>query len=81
MGTNNYLNKELSPGFCLIDTFSDHFDFISVNWKDPDILTSYCNRLNNIYEDSLINQDTMLIIADISVKNNIATLISYIYRG
>jgi len=27
----NSLNKELSPRFHLVDTFSDHFSFISVN--------------------------------------------------
>ena len=27
------LNKELSLGFYLVDTFSDHFSFISVNQK------------------------------------------------
>ena len=75
------LNKKLSSGFCLVDTFSNHFSFLSVNWKNPDILTAHCNRLKNIYEDSLINQDTMLIILDVSVKNNIATSFSHIYRG
>ena len=32
-------------------------------------------------EDSLINQNMMLITLDTSVKNNIAISISYIYRG
>jgi len=30
------LNKELSSGFHLVDTFSDHFSFYSVNRKDAD---------------------------------------------
>ena len=81
MDTNNHLNKvspsfdslnkELSLGFYLVDTFSDCFSFISVNQKDSDVLTVHCNRLNNIFEDSIVNQDTMLIILDSSVKNNI----------
>ena len=29
----NSLNKELSLGFYLVNTFSDHFSFISVNQK------------------------------------------------
>jgi len=76
----NSLNKELSLRFHLVDTFSDHFSFISVNWKDPDTLTSHYNRLNNIHKNSLVNQDTVFVIVDASVKNK-AILISYIYRG
>lgn len=75
------LNKKLSLGLCLVDTFSDHFSFISVNWKDSDTLTFYCNRLKDIHRKSLMNQNTMLIIVDASVKNNIATGISHICRG
>ena len=77
----NSLNKELALGFHLVDTFLDHFSFISVNWKDPGILTSHYNRLNDIYENSLINQDTMLVIVDASIKNNVAISISHMYRG
>ena len=73
------LNKKLSPGFCLVDTFLDYFPF--VNWKSPDTLTSYYNRLSNILENSPINQNIMLIIADASIKNKVATLVSHIYRG
>jgi len=46
MNTNNHLNevflifdslnKELSPAFHLINTFSSHFSFYSVNRKDTD---------------------------------------------
>jgi len=72
------LNKELSLGFCLVDTFSSHFSFISVNQKDTDALKSYHNRLNNVYEDSLTNQDTVLVIANASIKNNVATSVLYI---
>jgi len=67
MNTNNHLNKvfpffdslnkELSLGFYLVDTFSNYF------------------------EDSLINQNMVLIISDTSIKNNVATSISHFYRG
>jgi len=74
------LNKENFSDFYLVNTFSNYFSFHSVNWKDSNILTTYCNRLENIYENSLINQDIILIISDISIKNNVATLVSYIHR-
>jgi len=77
----NSLNKELSPSSCLVDIFSNQFSFISVNFKDPETLVTYQNELDNIYSDSLTKLDTILIIADTSVKNNVATLISHIHRG
>jgi len=75
------LNEEISSGFRLIDIFSDCFSFISVNWKDPKVLVAYKNRLNNIYRDFLTKYDTVFIISSVSVKNNITTSISHIWRG
>ena len=75
------LNKELSPGFHLVDTFHNHLSFLSVNQKDSNILTTHQNRLDNVYEDSLINQNTVLIILNASIKNNVVILISHIHRG
>ena len=61
--TNNYLNevfpsfdslnKELSPGFHLVDSFLNHFSFLKVNQKDFKLLTSHQNKLNNIYKKSI----------------------------
>lgn len=60
----------------------NHFSFVPVNQKDPDILTFYCNRLKDIHEELLANSDIMLIITDTSIKkNNVAISISYICRG
>ena len=64
----------------MIDTFSNQFYFLSVNQKDSDTLRTYHNRLNNIYEDSLNNQDTILVIMDASIKNNVATSVFYIWK-
>ena len=73
------LNKELSFRFYLVDIFSDCFSFLLVNQKDSDILTSHYNKLINIFENLLINQDNILIITNTSIKNNIATSVSHIY--
>ena len=88
--TNNYLNenflsfdnlnRELSPGFCLIDTFSHWFTFYSVSWKDTDAKITYYNKLNSIYKNSLIDQNMILIISDTSIKNNITTSVLHIYK-
>ena len=45
------LNKELSPGLHLVDTFTDCFSFISVNQKDSESLNAYWDKLHNIYKD------------------------------
>jgi len=74
------LNKELFPEFCLVDTFSNCFSFLLVNLKDLNVINAYWNRLDNVFENSLINQNIILITLNTSVKNNIATSISHIYR-
>ena len=74
------LNRELSLGFCLVDTFPDYFFFYIVNYRSVEVKIAYKNKLKNIYIDSFNSHDTMLIITDASVKNNIATTVSYIWR-
>ena len=74
----NKLHKELSSGFCLVDNFSNHFSFHIVNYKDSDVWNDHQNKLNNIFDKSLSNLKTVLVISDASIKNNIATSISYI---
>jgi len=51
----NSLNKELSLGFHLVNNFSDHFSFYSVNQKDANTIITHQNKLDSIYEDSLTN--------------------------
>jgi len=77
----NSLNRELSLGFCLVDTFSSHFSFHPVNQKDTNTKITHCNKFDIIYEDSLIDQNTVSIISNASVKNNIITLVLHIHRG
>ena len=75
--SSDSFNTELFPGFCLVNNFSDCFSFHSFNQKDPNIIITHWNKLNSIYKDSPTNQDTVLIISDTSVKNNVAISISH----
>jgi len=43
------LNKELSPGFQLINISSDHFFFNTVKCKDVKARAAHLNKLENIY--------------------------------
>jgi len=42
---------------------------------------AHLNKLNNIYLNALNNTNTILIIADAGIKNNVATTIAHIYRN
>ena len=79
--TFDNLNKELLPRFCFINTFSDYFFFYTVNRKDANTKIIHHIKLDNIYKNSLINKDIVLIISDTSIKNNITTLVSHIHQG
>ena len=88
MDTNNHSNevlplfnkiyKELSPGFHLVDTFSNYFFFHTVDYKDTDAKIAHCNKHDKIYKESLLNINTVLIISNASVKNKVATLILHV---
>ena len=75
------LNRKISLGFHLIDTFHNCFSFHSVNQKDANTRIIYHNKPDNIYKNSLISQNTVLVISNTSIKNNITTSVSHICRG
>ena len=74
------LNKELSPGFHLVDTFPNCFPFNIVKCKDTRARTVHLNKLKNVYRASKDNLNTLFIISDTSVKNSITTSITHIQR-
>ena len=74
------LNKELSPGFHLVDTFSDHFSFNIVKCKDAKARIAHFNKLKNVYRASKNNPNILFIITDASVKNNIAMSVTHIWK-
>jgi len=74
----NNLNKELSLGFCLVDTFSNYFSFNVVKCKDTKARTAHLNKLENVYRASKDDLNTLFIISDASLRNNIATSIIHI---
>jgi len=87
--TNNYLNKvhsffnrlykELLSGFCLVDNFPNHFSFYIVNQKNIKNMNVYIWLLDKLFEDYSLNLNTVLIISDASIKNNVAISVLYIY--
>lgn len=77
----NKLHKEFSLGFCLVDTFPDHFIFNIVNHKDMKAKITHWKKLDKIFDNSILNPNIVIVIADISIKNNITTSILHIYNG
>ena len=77
----NNLNKELSPGFCLVDTFSNCFSFNVVKYKDTKVRTTHLNKLKNIYRASKDDPNTLFIISDMSLKNNVVISVTHIQQG
>lgn len=75
------MNNEFLSSLHLVDILSDWFSFTTVNHKDIDAIGTHHKILNKIYKDLLNNQDTILIIADTSIKNNVAILVSHIQKG
>ena len=76
--TFDSLNRELYSSFCLVDTFPNYFSFNLANCKDFNTRITYQNKLENIYKALSNNHNTVLIISDISIKNNITILVLHI---
>ena len=88
VNTNNHLNrffpffdslyKELSSGFKLVDNFPNHFSF---NCKDKESKEAHFYKLNKIAQNALLDFHIIIIVSDVSIKNNITTSILYILSG
>ena len=75
----NPLNKDFSPGSYLIDIFSSHFSVYPFIKSSSNNLEDHSHQLNNITIISLLNHSHALVIFDASIKNNMATSITYIH--
>jgi len=49
-----------------------------VNCKNTEVKNAYICTFNKIFDNSLLNPNTILVISDTSIKNNVVTLISHI---
>jgi len=86
--SNNYLNenfpffdrlyKKLFLCFWLVDTFPDHFLFHTVNCKNIKAKTAHQKKLNRIFDDSISNSNTIIVIFNASIKNNVTTSVLHI---
>ena len=77
----NKLHKELSSSFRLVDNFPNYYSFHTVNWKNTKVKNAHLYLLNKIFDNSISDLNTVLIISDASVKNKVTTSILHNYQG
>jgi len=75
----NSFNHEFSSGNRLVNSFSSCFSFFLLDRKNIDSRKIHFHKLNKVIFNALADSKTVIIILDASIKNNIATSISYIH--
>ena len=75
------LNPKISPGYHIIDNFSDYFSFNLVNKKEKEINKIRTQELDDMVLCNSSLPHTALVIIDASIKNNIATSISHVHSA
>jgi len=73
------INSELFPSHIIIDMFSNHFSFQPLSKVANYNVTSQVQKLDRIAFKSLDSPSTVLVILNASIKNNVATSITYIH--
>jgi len=67
VNTKNWLNK--------VNSFFDKL------YKDTEVKNAYIHTLNKIFDNSLSNANTILVVSNTSIKNSIITSISHIHSS
>ena len=73
------LNSEFHPGCRLINIFSSYISFHNTNYSSNESKKAYCKKLDKIALESLLDPKSVVIITDISIKNNVAFSISHVH--
>ena len=73
------LSPEFTPGFHIIDNFSDCFSFNLVNTKEKDQICA--QELNEMVLQISSSPSIALVVTNASIKNNIATSILHIHSA
>jgi len=73
------LNSEFVSGVKVIDTFSSCFSFHMFSKCNKDSFKSQVQQFDEMAIESSNSSSSALVITDVSIKNNIATSILYVY--
>jgi len=72
------LNSKFLLELRLIDIFSSCISFHQANHYSNKNKKTHCNKLNKFIFKSLLELSTVIVILDTSIRNNVATSITYI---
>ena len=72
-------NHEFSPGNRLIDVFPNHFSFHLSNRKSNHNIRSHLRYLDNTTIQASSDPQSVVVVSDASIKNQVATSISHIH--
>ena len=75
----DFLNSKFSSELRLIDIFSSHFSFHKANHCNKENKATYHYKLDDLVLNISSNSHTTIIVSNVSIRNNIATLIACIY--
>ena len=75
----DFLNSKFSSELRLIDIFSSHFSFHKANHCNKENKAAYHYKLDDLVLNISSNSHTTIIVSNVSIRNNIATLIACIY--
>lgn len=72
-------NLEFSPGNRLVDLFSSCIYFLCSDKRSINSRKSHIRKLNEVMFNASTDPNFAIIILDMSIKNNIATLIAHVH--
>jgi len=75
----NSLNSKFSPGSRLIDIFSSHFSFHQADYKNKESKAAHLHKLDDIILNASSRANTVIVVSDTSIRNNVATFITYVH--
>ena len=75
------LDPEFSPGYRIIDHFSNRFSFNLVNRKEKEIHKIHAQELDEMVLNNSSIPNTALVITNASIKNDITMSISHIHSA
>jgi len=72
-------NREFSPINRLVDLFSSYISFLCLDRRSISFRKSHIRKLKKVVFNTSMDPNSTIIVSDVSIKNNIMTLIAHIH--
>jgi len=73
------LNSKLSLGTRLVNIFSSCFSFHKADCHNKESKIAYCKKLDELVLNVLLKPNTIIVVFDTSIRNNIAISITHVH--